>query len=574
MALDRTLTVSTALRGRRPLIARLARLYLWLLPVTILGVIQARLYQFGHDLDPGAAFRMDGFTPLVIGPTTVWNFTAWSMPGTGIYAMLAAAAVLSFGHRLLARLRPVPAIAALIPLLLVGTLTPLAAAETRLDLAALLEAAPDGATITLEPGIYTGNVVIDRPVTIDGDGHASIVGDRTGIVITVAAPGTTIRGVTVSGSGPGPSGSPAGIRIEADDTVIEGVLVTDSYIGISVASASRIRIVDSHVIGRSGSVGGDGHAVGGDDLIGGGRGDGISLWHVDGVLVRNTTVEGVRDAIFVSFGSGTLIDGNRLVDSRYGIHSMFAGSLTLAENVVSGNLSGAVLMYGGPALVLRNQLIDSTSASTGFGLLIKDVADVEVVENVLVRNRVGIHVDGPASGASPIRFTANTILDNQVGVAFYPSAEATFMANSFVGNVVQVLQQGRGTADGVRWSDRGHGNHWSTYRGYDNGLGKGTTPHAEGSTVERVLVRAPVLMPLASSPAFRLIRAIEERWSLQRPILVDPLPLTRSASPSVPRPEAQPMAGLALAGLGLAATLVSVRALRGGFPTRGPGVPA
>jgi nitrous oxidase accessory protein NosD len=199
---------------------------------------------------------------------------------------------------------------------------------------------------------------------------------------------------------------------------------------------------------------------------------------------------------------------------------------------------------------------------------------VEVVENVLVRNRVGIHVDGPASGASPIRFTANTILDNQVGVAFYPSAEATFMANSFVGNVVQVLQQGRGTADGVRWSDRGHGNHWSTYRGYDNGLGKGTTPHTEGSTVERVLVRAPVLMPLASSPAFRLIRAIEERWSLQRPILVDPLPLTRSASPSVPRPEAQPMAGLALAGLGLAATLVSVRALRGGFPTRGPGVPA
>ncbi|HUG74944.1 MAG TPA: NosD domain-containing protein [Acidimicrobiia bacterium] len=566
------IAVAGFLSARWPLIARLARLYLWLLPVTVLGAIQVRLYQFGHDLDPGAAFRMDGFTPLVIGPTTVWNFTAWSMPGTGIYAMLAAAAVLSFGPRLLARIRPAAAATALIPVLLVGTLTPLAAAETRLDLAALLAAAPDGATITLEPGTYTGNVVIDRPVTIDGAGNASIVGDRTGTVVTIAAPGTTIRGVRVSGSGPGPSGSPAGIRIDADDAVVEGVVVTDSYIGISVASAARVRIVDSHVIGRGGTVSGDDHAVGGDDLAGGGRGDGISLWHVDGVLVRNTTVEGVRDAIFVSFGSGTLIDGNRLMDSRYGVHSMFAGSLTLAENVVRGNLSGAVLMYGGPALILRNQLTDSSSASTGFGLLVKDVADVEAVENVVVRNRVGIHVDGPASGDSPIRFTANTIADNQVGVAFYPSAEAVFMANSFVDNVVQVLQQGRGTADGVRWNDRGHGNHWSTYRGYDNGLGRGTTPHAEGSTIERVLVRAPVLMPLASSPAFRLIRAIEERWSLQRPVLVDPLPLTRSAAPPVPIQAAQPIAGVALAAIGLAATLVSVRALRGGFPTHRPGV--
>src|SRR5690606_34670991 len=73
----------------------------WVFPVSILVIIQVRLYQYGHDLDPGAAFRMDGFTPKVIGPTKVWNFTAMSMPGSGIIVLLLAAATAAFGPRLL-----------------------------------------------------------------------------------------------------------------------------------------------------------------------------------------------------------------------------------------------------------------------------------------------------------------------------------------------------------------------------------------------------------------------------------------------------------------------------------------
>lgn len=81
-------------------LGRLSRLYLWLMPVGVLLNVQYRLYDYGHHLDPGAALRLKPFTPLVIGPTKVWNFTAWSMPGTALIVIFAAGAVLTFGPRL------------------------------------------------------------------------------------------------------------------------------------------------------------------------------------------------------------------------------------------------------------------------------------------------------------------------------------------------------------------------------------------------------------------------------------------------------------------------------------------
>jgi copper chaperone NosL len=87
--------VSSWFGRRRP--GRLARLFLWGIPVGALLDIQWRLYQFGHDLDPGAALRIDGFTAKVVGPTRVVNFTTWAWPGNALLMIWVAAFLLSFG---------------------------------------------------------------------------------------------------------------------------------------------------------------------------------------------------------------------------------------------------------------------------------------------------------------------------------------------------------------------------------------------------------------------------------------------------------------------------------------------
>lgn len=64
------------------------------------GVVQARLYQVGHDRDPHSPLRgMRDFTPPLVGPAKVGNFTVWSFPHAGAMLLLAAAALSIAGSR-------------------------------------------------------------------------------------------------------------------------------------------------------------------------------------------------------------------------------------------------------------------------------------------------------------------------------------------------------------------------------------------------------------------------------------------------------------------------------------------
>lgn len=619
--------VVVGLTRRRGVAGKLARLYLWGLPVGVLAMIQFRLHQYGTDLDPAAALRLDPFTPWVVGPTKVWNFTTWSRPGLGLVAIAVAAALVSFGPRLLVRRRVVGAATALVvlPALLLagapayaaegydhsghggGAEAPAGGAVDRAprigpatsgtgapittdhpdagDLADVLARQPAGGRLALPAGTYRGPVVIDRPITIEGRDLPILQGDGTGSVLTVRAPGTVIRGLVIRGSGPGPTDNPAAIRVEADDVTIEGVVVQDSYAGIAVDGAARVRLVDNHIHGRAhADLADDGHAVsddGGDahadhaQAVGatGGRGDGIWLHDAEAVLIRGNHIEDTRDGVYLSFGSDSLIDGNHVHGARYAVHSMFTEHLTLAENHVSENLSGAVLMYGGEVLLLRNHIERSSSASTGFGILLKDVVGVQAVENVLVDNTVGIHLEGPAGADAETRFTANTVARNAIGVQAYSSASAEFKANSFVENALQVVPQG-GRLTGITWAAEGWGNHWSTYGGYDAlGQGRGAVPHTEGGSVDRLLVRNPELLAIAESPALRLLRSVEQRWGQRTPVLTDELPLTRPVSPALDVPAPEPAARLLGTALGALLLLPAVatfvrRSRRASAPSR------
>jgi copper chaperone NosL len=64
------------------------------------AVVQVRLYQVGHDRDPNAPLRgMRNFTPPLVGPTKVGNFTVWSFPHIGGVLLVAAAALSVAGSR-------------------------------------------------------------------------------------------------------------------------------------------------------------------------------------------------------------------------------------------------------------------------------------------------------------------------------------------------------------------------------------------------------------------------------------------------------------------------------------------
>jgi copper chaperone NosL len=93
-----------AVTVRRRWLRRLACAGLWLIPVGALVDVQFRLYQTGHSLDPTSAIRVSPFTPRVLGPTSLMNFTLWAYPGYALVLVAVAAALVTSAPPLARRL--------------------------------------------------------------------------------------------------------------------------------------------------------------------------------------------------------------------------------------------------------------------------------------------------------------------------------------------------------------------------------------------------------------------------------------------------------------------------------------
>lgn len=604
-------------------IGRLAALGLWLVPIGVLADIQRWLIVFGTNLDPTAALRLEPFVPLVVGPTKVWNFTIWTFPGPALVLILAAALVATLARRapqpavpfrVVAAVAAVGILMALTFAVAVPALRPPASAGTgagnladrpppggSFDLEAELAKAPAGATVVVPAGTYRGNFVLARPVTLVAGGEAYLDGGGRGTVVTVTAAGTTIRGFRVANSG-GQVEEGAGIKVLADDVSIEENRIENAYTPVSVQGVSRVRIVDNTILGIGQEAAGVEHAAGGDGAPGTGgpasgaatpvpgaspdphaghapgagpgrQGDAISLWDVEGALVRGNTVEKVRDGIYLSYVDDVLIDGNTVRRSRYAVHAMFGRGQVLFGNTFADDLSGIVLMYTQEVTAGRNMITDCRSPGTGFGILLKDVRGVRLAENVVARNMIGLKAEGTAQGAdAEAVVTRNRFAANRVGVALMASPDLSFGGNAFDGNLTQVLALEPGVERHNLWSYHGLGNAWSDYAGYDVAAdGVGDVPHLSGGSAQALMIGAPALEALRTSPAFRVLEASQAWWDAGRaPIVVDTGPLTVDlAPPPVAGRAADGPAGWYLAGALLSLLPLAVMARLRAMPAPG-----
>jgi nitrous oxidase accessory protein len=430
---------------------------------------------------------------------------------------------------------------------------------------------PSGGTLMVQPGVYRGALVIDRPVTLIGIGHPILQGDGMGTVLTIRGAGTTVRDLMIEGSGPGPVDNPAGVSVQAKNVVVKNLHIRDTYTGIWVEGVSDAQVLGNVIEGRkavaasgqtphtgesmagmvmdpgSGKGSGEGSDKGGAQA---GRGDGVSLFNAIRPVVSGNTIADARDGVYLEYGSGTTIACNRVVGGRYAIHSMYGDAVTVVGNHFADNESGPVMMYGGPLTLEGNVIRGEQSAATGFGVLLLDVSGVRLLRNVLVSNRVGLQIEGPMGDPHPTAVERNTIALNQVGVGLYPTANASLSRNSLVENTVQVLGLGPDGGGGNSvWSSHGVGNFWSDYRGYGrSGSGVGAIPHAEGAAAGRLLAGDPSLLALASSPSFTLLRAVEQRMAGQHPVSVDRRPLIDPGSPSLPSAPTHAALGTGLVG--------------------------
>lgn len=430
----------------------------------------------------------------------------------------------------------------------------------------IARAAP-GDELRLPAGVYQGNLVIRKPIVLDGSAGVVFDGLGKGTVITIAAEGVTVRRATVRASGQDVASEPAAIFVGAGRAVIESNTIQDALFGIDLRDAPQCRV--------------RGNTVRSKPLDPERRGDGIRVWSSHGTVVEDNVVNDARDMVFW-YSEDLRVTRNTVTGSRYGLHFMYSHGSVLDGNTLDGNSVGVYLMYSNRITLRGNHLRNNRGAS-GYGIGIKDCDDVTILKNALLANRVGVFIDNsPTSIGSTGLFESNLIAFNQVGLLATPSTRSNvFTGNAFIENEEPAAAHGRGRLVGNDFARNGVGNYWSDYAGFDlDQDGIGDVVHEPQSLFGAMLASEPNLRLFVHSPAQQAVEFTARALPELRPesTLIDPAPLvavpqTALASAGVPAGTNR-MAWLAGAMLAGAAALIAVMATH---PSLGPisrGAPA
>ncbi len=384
------------------------------------------------------------------------------------------------------------------------------------EITQLILRAQEHDVIIVPPGVYVGNLVVDKPVVLDGQGQATIDGGGEGVVVQLSAAGITLRGFTIRNSGSGVDHEPAGILINDGPVIIENNQIVDTLYGIDMRQSPGSIIRNNTIHGK--------------DLELGRRGDGIRLWWSHGCTVESNTIDRHRDMVFW-YSEDLTIANNRVSNSRYGLHFMYSHNTELRNNTLTSNSVGIYLMYSNSIRIVHNSIVGNRGSS-GYAIGLKDCDDITIKRNDLLANRVGIYLDNsPSSVDSYGVVTANMIAFNEIGLLATPiTHDNVFSNNAFVENEEQVTVHGSGQLMKNEFSADGIGNFWSNYSGFDkDNDGIGDFSHEPRSLFRSLLARHPNLRIFLHSPAQQAVELTARAFPelSPAPMFIDASPLTR-----------------------------------------------
>ncbi|MFA3916525.1 nitrous oxide reductase family maturation protein NosD [Ruegeria hyattellae] len=377
----------------------------------------------------------------------------------------------------------------LIPLLLAA---PLCAGEWDVPnragaIAETLAQAEEGDTLRLSPGLYAETLVLDRPVTIDGMGHATIDGQGTGTVITVTGPGVVLRGLTVVGSGSDHEGIDSGIKLTKTATapqILNNVLIDNLY-GVDIHGAKESLVKGNRIEGRK-------------DRRMNARGNGVYVWNAPGAVVEDNDIQYGRDGVFVNSSKKNAFRNNLFRDLRFAVHYMYADNSEVSGNVSIGNDLGYAVMFTKRVRVTDNVSINDRE----HGVMLNYANQSVISGNVVVGAREKCTF---LYNANKNEFTNNWFEGCGIGIHFTAGSDRNrIVGNAFVGNRTQVKYV---STKWVEWSEDGRGNYWSDFAAYDvDGNGIADAPYRPNDSMDHVLWTQPSAKLLLGSPAVQLVR--------------------------------------------------------------------
>ncbi len=357
---------------------------------------------------------------------------------------------------------------------------------------AAIEAAATGDEIVVHPGIYQeGNIRVDKPVMLRGDGWPVLDGAGKHEVMTITAADVSVRGFEIRNSGVSALEDLAGVKLAGTRrAVVCGNRFRNCNFAVFLANAGDCLVEDNDIIGRPG----------GEQE----SGNGIHIWSCEKIRVLRNRVGSHRDGIYLEFATGSLIEHNVVKDNlRYGLHYMFSHDSAYRHNRFERNGAGVAVMYTRHVEMSSNHFVNNWGSSA-YGLMLKDMTDGSITGNNFDRNSTGIAMHG----SNRMKIENNRFSENGWAIQIQrSSSDNLYRRNNFSGNSFDIA------ADGELDNNRFQNNYWDKYEGYDlRRDGTGDVPFRPVSLYAVVVGRIPSSVLLLRSPVVHLLDQAEKAF--------------------------------------------------------------
>jgi len=369
-----------------------------------------------------------------------------------------------------------------------------------------IDGAKDGSILTLNPGIYEGNIVIDKPLTIVGkEAGVVIKGSGIGSVIKIKSSYVTLKNLRVTHSGNRHDTLDSAISlVKAKDCEINGLTIDDTLFGIDTQMMSNSKIINNYITSKNSPIG----------L----RGDGIRLWYSNDNLIKNNHLYKSRDMV-VWYSHNNKIISNIAQYCRYSLHFMHAGKNYVKDNRFEFNSVGLFLMYSIDTVV-SNNIIKSSLGPTGMGIGLKDASNITIENNTVIYNAQGLYIDrSPFEPDSKNHIVNNKIFYNSEAIHFHSLSENNQITkNSFKGNIEDVIND---SIDVKTHKNYFSENYYDRYEGFDRNRDNiGDAPHKEYQYADKLWLYNADVKFFYGSPVISFLNFLAKLAPFSEPLFL------------------------------------------------------
>ncbi|NPA27523.1 MAG: nitrous oxide reductase family maturation protein NosD [Epsilonproteobacteria bacterium] len=375
-----------------------------------------------------------------------------------------------------------------------------------INLQKIIDSAEAGSKIELPAGVYRGNIVINKPLIIDGINQKAIIeGDGKGSVIRVNSSNVILKNLTIQKSGAQHERVDAGIAIKkALNVKVINCKLKDVLFGIDMQEVHNSLIENNYITSKPFSLG----------L----RGDAIRLWYSNDNILRKNYITKSRDFV-LWYSHGNLIEENFGEYCRYSLHFMYTGKNIVKNNRYEHNSVGIFFMYSQDTIATGN-IVKNSLGTTGVGIGLKDASNYTIKDNTLIYCARGFYIDrSPFQPGTKNYIENNKILYNAEGVHFHSLSIANeFRGNIIKGNIENVVNDSANVKVSQNLWD---GNYWDNYEGFDkDGDGIGDTPHIEKYYADKMWLYKPNIKFFYASPVISVLNFLAKVAPLSEPVIL------------------------------------------------------